>query len=136
MRMRYNGGHKELNILHILTVILVALVAIEHIGIMGIELLGSSAFLAKTFEIPLVEVQRPHLRTALANQGLYNGLVALALFLALFIPTGTIMKMMLIFFLASIFILAAYGALTVAKKILLVQGLPALITLILVLFIF
>lgn len=48
MRMRYNGGHKELNILHILTVILVALVAIEHIGIMGIELLGSSAFLAKT----------------------------------------------------------------------------------------
>ena len=117
MRMRYNGGHKELNILHILTVILVALVAIEHIGIMGIELLGSSAFLAKTFEIPLVEVQRPHLRTALANQGLYNGFVALALFLALFI-------------------LAAYGALTVAKKILLVQGLPALITLILVLFIF
>jgi putative membrane protein len=134
--MRYNGEHKELNNLHILTVILVVLVALEHIGIMGIELLGTDQLLAKSFDLPLTEVQRPHLRTALANQGLYNGFVALSLFLALFIPTGAIMKIMLTFFLASIFILAAYGALTVAKKIIFVQGLPALITLILTMIFF
>jgi putative membrane protein len=132
--MGYNICHKELNILHTLTVILIWVVALEHIGIMGLELLSSDQLLAKSFDLPLNAVQQPILRSALSNQGLYNGFVALALFLALFIPGGMVMRVMLACFLACIFIIASYGTMTVTKKIIWLQGCPALITLIFVLF--
>lgn len=117
--------------MHIFTVVLVLIVALEHVGIMGLEMLGSDRLLAKSFEISIEEIQRPPLRMALSNQGLYNGFVALALFLALFIPTGMVMKVMVAYFLTCIVILAAYGTITVSKKIFLIQGLPALVTLLL-----
>ncbi|KRN94129.1 DUF1304 domain-containing protein [Pediococcus stilesii] len=120
--------------MYIFTASLVFIIALEHFAIMGLEMLGSDALLAKSFDISVDEVKRPVLRTALANQGMYNGFVALALFLAIFIPTGVIMKVMVAYFLTCIVILAAYGAITVSKKIFIFQGLPAMITLLLSLF--
>lgn len=123
-----------MNILHTFTIVLIILIGLEHVGIMGLELLGSDRLIAKSFNLPLAEVERPYLRTALANQGLYNGFVALSLFLIIFIPGGTLLRGMAIGLLAGIFIIAAYGALTVAKRILWIQGAPALITMVLAMF--
>lgn len=118
----------------ILTTIMVMIVAIEHILIMGLEMLAPRSVLAKAFDMSEQVVSDRNLRITLSNQGIYNGLVALALLLALFIPTGTVMKVLLLWFLGFVMVAAGYGALTVTKKIALFQGLPALITFILVIF--
>ena len=125
-----------MNILHTFTIVLIILIGLEHVGIMGLELLGSDRLIAKSFNLPLAEVERPHLRTALANQGLYNGFVALSLFLIIFIPGGTLLRGMARWLASRHFFhhCCFYGALTVAKRILWIQGAPALITMVLAMF--
>lgn len=120
--------------MHILAVILVLFVAIEHIGIMGMEMLGSNQFISKSFNMPLEIVSKPEMRAALSNQGIYNGFVALALMLALFIPTGTIMKTLVLCFLGFVIFAAIFGTITVYKRILLFQGGPAILAFLLGIF--
>ncbi|MBD9366902.1 DUF1304 domain-containing protein, partial [Leuconostoc mesenteroides] len=70
-------------------------------------------------------------KTLLANQGIYNGLLgALIIGTMLFLsdPQQVLMLQMEMLF---IFLAAVYGALTATKKIILVQGLPAFIAIIL-----
>ena len=65
-----------------------------------------------------------------ANQGLYNGFLAAGLIWGMALGhTGDAIK---IFFLACVVIAGVYGAATSSKKILLVQGLPGAIALVLV----
>ena len=70
-------------------------------------------------------------KTLAANQGLYNGFLAAGLIWGLTMgAAGTDVK---VFFLACVIVAGVYGALTVARKILYVQALPALLALVLVL---
>jgi putative membrane protein len=66
-----------------------------------------------------------------ANQGLYNGFLAAGLVWGLTLGSaGTGVK---VFFLVCVIVAGVYGAATAAKKILYVQGLPAVVALALVL---
>lgn len=66
-----------------------------------------------------------------ANQGLYNGFLAAGLIWTFFINDPHWKAYISIFFLSCVLIAGIYGAITVSKKIFYVQGLPALIALIL-----
>ena len=74
---------------------------------------------ARTFARPLEEMQRT--KTLAANQGLYNGFLAAGLVWSLI--TGS--TQVRIFFLTCVLIAGVYGAVSVSKKILFLQALPA-----------
>jgi putative membrane protein len=66
-----------------------------------------------------------------ANQGLYNGFLAAGLAWGLWLgASGTHIQ---VFFLGCVLVAGIYGAITVGRKILLIQALPAAIGLALVL---
>lgn len=66
-----------------------------------------------------------------ANQGLYNGILSAGLLWSVLSPDATEALHLKIFFLASILIAGLYGGITVGRRIFFIQGLPALIALIL-----
>jgi putative membrane protein len=65
------------------------------------------------------------------NQGLYNGFLAAGLIWALFNPDPYSAFHTKLFFLSCIIVAGAYGAISVSKKILFFQALPALLALVL-----
>ena len=62
-----------------------------------------------------------------ANQGLYNGFLAVGLIWAIVHPDPAFSKQLSIFFNCCVLAAAAYGGYSVGKKILFIQGLPAAI---------
>lgn len=66
-----------------------------------------------------------------ANQGLYNGFLAVGLLWGVWLGDGG--AHVTIFFLLCVGVAGVYGAITSSKKILFIQGLPAMIALIAVL---
>ena len=68
-------------------------------------------------------------RVLAANQGLYNGFLAAGLLWAV-IESSLSLK---VFFLACVFVAGVFGGVTVGRKILWIQGLPALTALFLIL---
>ena len=69
-----------------------------------------------------------------ANQGLYNGFLAFGLIWSLIISDENWSKNVALFFLSCVFVAGIYGAITVSKRILYVQIIPALMGLLNVLF--
>ena len=110
------------------TRVLTFLVALEHVGILVLEMffwnhpVGQRIF-GMTPEISAASA------TLAANQGLYNGFLAAGLFWGLFTGRRTV----LIFFLTCIVVAGLFGGLTAKTSILLTQGLPALVALLLTL---
>ena len=110
--------------------VLVGLVAILHLYFLVLEMFlwdkpqGIKAF-GTTPEFAAAS------KTLAANQGLYNGFLAAGLLWGLVLgETGESIK---IFFLACVIVAGLYGAMTVSRKILWIQALPAIITLALIL---
>jgi putative membrane protein len=66
-------------------------------------------------------------KTLAANQGLYNGFLSAGLFWGL--TLGAAGRPVIVFFLACVIVAGVYGAITVTRKILFVQALPAAIAL-------
>jgi putative membrane protein len=66
-----------------------------------------------------------------ANQGLYNGFLAAGLIWGLVQPTPAFAFQIKVFFLLGVIIAGVYGAVSVSRKILFAQALPAVIALIL-----
>jgi len=66
-----------------------------------------------------------------ANQGLYNGFLAAGLVWGLVQGAPAFAYQIKLFFLICVIVAGVYGALTVSRKILMVQALPAAIALIL-----
>ena len=66
-----------------------------------------------------------------ANQGLYNGFLAAGLVWTFFIKDIVWASNIGIFFLACVFVAGAYGAISISKKIFFIQGIPALLSIIL-----
>lgn len=115
--------------MQILTLFLVALVALEHIGIAGLEMFAKPEAQANAFEMPLDFVKTKQAKIALANQGIYNGLLGILILMMILFFTGSTLKIILILMMLYIIGVAVYGAFTATKKILYLQGLPALIAL-------
>ena len=109
--------------------ILIALIAILHVYILVLEMfLWDKPYGLKAFGNTLEKAQ---LTKVLAqNQGLYNGFLAAGLFWSLLAPTACAVAIAN-FFLGCVLVAGIYGGLTASKKIIYIQAIPALITLIL-----
>lgn len=110
--------------------IMTGLVAIEAVGIMFIEMFGSPKQQAKAFALKESFVKIPEVKSLLGNQGIYNGLLGALIFGTLFFLEGPQQILMLQMEMIFIIIAAIYGSFTAARKIILVQGLPAMIALV------
>ncbi len=112
----------------ILAQILVALIALFHVGILVLEMFFWDHDLGRRIFNMTPEVSASS-ATLAANQGLYNGFLALGLFWGLL--SGR--KDIKLFFLGCVLVAGIFGGLTAKTSILFTQGLPALIALALVL---
>ena len=110
--------------------ILIALIAILHVYILVLEMfLWDKPYGLKAFGNTLEKAQ---LTKVLAqNQGLYNGFLAAGLFWSLLAPTACAVAIAN-FSLGCVLVAGIYGGLTASKKIIYIQAVPALITLIVV----
>lgn len=121
--------------MEILTAVFVWLIATEALGIMVLEIFGNDKILAAAFNLKRTYLQQPEARIALSNQGIYNGFIGCGLLFSYFYPVLSVQKNFCLLFTAFIVLAAVWGTLTTRNsKILLVQGLPALIVVILLLF--
>lgn len=74
---------------------------------------------------------KAHITSVLAkNQGLYNGFLAAGFVWSLFIENLVFAQQVATFFLICVSVAGIYGALTVNKRILYIQAVPAILSLI------
>ncbi len=116
-----------------ITHFLVSLIAIEHIYILYMEMFAWTTLGKKTFRSLDASLFEPT-KTLAANQGLYNGFLSAGLIWSLLITDADWHLNVALFFLACVSVAGIYGAMTAGKRIFYVQALPALITLILVIY--
>ena len=105
----------------ILSTMLVTLVAMLFFYIMYLETFATdSESTSRVFNIPQEELRKASLNTLFKNQGIYNGLLRVALLYGTFLSKNSveIVTMLLIY----IILVAIYGGLTSDKKIILKQG--------------
>ena len=112
--------------MHTLTVALVLLVALEHFYILVLEMFLWTK--PRTRKIFAMEEDLAKKTTHMAaNQGLYNGFLAIGLVFGLINSNPVFANQIQLFFLSCIIVAAVYGSLTVTKSIIVVQGLPAIL---------
>ena len=112
--------------------ILVAVVAIEHLYILYLEMfLWTTPQGMKSFGT--TKEQAESSKVLAANQGLYNGFLAVGLIWGIVNPDPVVGHQVQIFFLVCVVVAGIYGGTTVKRSILMIQALPALIALIAVL---
>jgi putative membrane protein len=112
----------------LLSDILVAIVAIQHLFFLVLEMfLWTRPIGLRTFRN--TPEQAETMRVLAANQGLYNGFLAAGLVWALMVWSAHFSFDIRIFFLGCVLVAALYGGYSVSRRILLIQGLPALIAL-------
>jgi len=114
----------------LLTTLLIGLIAVLHVYFLVLEMfLWDKPTGRRVFRLT------PEFATAskalAANQGLYNGFLAAGLLWGLSLGTdGLHIKL---FFLACVLLAGIFGAITVSRRILYIQGLPALLAVLLLL---
>lgn len=118
--------------MNILSEILIGIIALEHLYILWLEMFVWETKGKKVFKGSLAPELFKPTKTLAANQGLYNGFLAIGLIWTFFIRTETWKMNIAIFFLSCISIAGIYGALTASKKIFYIQALPAITALMLI----
>lgn len=112
----------------IISIILVSIVAVEHFYIMVLEMFRSTSKSAqKTFGLAPEFLNDKRVQTLFANQGLYNGFLAVGMLFSLFVFPADFRVISALFFVGCVVVAAIYGALTSSKRILLMQGTPAIL---------
>ena len=107
--------------MNIISTILTVLVAVLFFYIMYLEtFVTDSDSTSRVFNISKEELKRPNLNILFKNQGIYNGLLGVALLYGTFISKNPkeIVGLLLVY----IILVAIYGGLTSDKKIILKQG--------------
>nr|WP_211372166.1 DUF1304 domain-containing protein [Allomuricauda olearia] len=110
--------------------IVVVIVALLHIYFLWLEMFAWTTKAKKVFRQFPEDLFEPT-KTLAANQGLYNGFLAVGLLWSLFIQDPIWQINIALFFLGCVAVAGIYGALTASKKILVVQGFPALLGIVL-----
>jgi putative membrane protein len=110
--------------------ILIGFIAFIHVYILWLEMFGWTTRGKKVFT-KFDDDFFEKTKSLAANQGLYNGFLAAGLIWTFFITDSAWKEHISIFFLSCVAIAGIYGALTADRKILFVQTIPAVITLIL-----
>jgi len=104
--------------------ILVGLIAVLHVWILVLEMfLWTHPFGLKTFGQSRTAAEQS--KVLAANQGLYNGFLAVGLAWGLIGGNGAVK----LFFVVCVLVAGIYGGLTAKRSILYVQALPALLAL-------
>lgn len=116
----------------VLAKIIIALVAVLHIYFLWLEMFAWTTRAKKVFKNFPDHLFEPT-KTLAANQGLYNGFLAAGLLWSLLISDAIWSGYVAFFFLGCVLVAGIYGALTASKKIFFVQGIPALLGIILLL---
>lgn len=112
---------------------LVVLISFLHLYIMFFEMFLWTSRGPKIFSNLAKNLFEPT-KSMAANQGLYNGFLAAGLLWSIFIQDPQWQKNIAICFLLFVLIAGIYGTLTVSRKIILVQAIPATIALLAVIF--
>ncbi len=108
----------------------VALTALMHIGFLILEMVLWSGPTGRSV-FRMSEEQAETTKVLAANQGLYNGFLAAGLIWALLQPVPEFAFQLKLFFLVCVIVAAIYGAWSVSRRILIVQGASAVIALVL-----
>jgi putative membrane protein len=117
----------------ILGISLVLLVALEHAYFLYLEMfLWTKPKGLKTFGNTPEKAEAS--KVLAANQGLYNGFLAAGLLWGLIYPDSAAGVHIQMFFLACVIVAGIYGGITVSKRIMFLQGGPALLAGVLLLF--
>lgn len=111
--------------------ILIALVALLHLYFLYFEMFAWETVGRKIFR-QFPKEFFPKTKSLAANQGLYNGFLVAGLVWSLLISDPNWSENVALFFLGCVFVAGVYGAATASKKIFWIQGLPALIGILLV----
>lgn len=113
--------------LSLITTIIVFLVALEHLAIAGLEMFGNYKKQAEAFDLTQTFTRQHEARVSMANQGIYNAMLGIAIILSYFIfPAATLIKVWQLLMLF-IIVVSVFGGFTATKKIFLVQTLPSVI---------
>ncbi|WP_216366654.1 DUF1304 domain-containing protein [Muricauda amphidinii] len=116
----------------ILAKIIVLIVAALHLYFLWLEMFAWTTKAKKVFRNFPEHLFEPT-KTLAANQGLYNGFLSAGLIWSLLITDALWQIYVALFFLGCVAVAGIYGAITASKKILIVQGLPALLGIVLLL---
>jgi putative membrane protein len=119
--------------LEIIIKIGILIIALLHSYIVWMEMFAWESAGKRAFKGSLKSDLFPPTKVLAANQGLYNGFLVAGLLWSLLIDDSTWRDNVSIFFLSCVLIAGIFGGLTASKKIFWIQGLPALIILLLIL---
>ena len=101
------------------TTVLAILVALEHLYIMFLETIAtSSGSTSRVFGISIDQLKSKTIATLLKNQGVYNGLIAVLLLVAVWQQDLLWIRLIL----GYVVLVALYGSLTSKPNIILKQG--------------
>ena len=115
-----------------LATILILLIAVLHLYIMWFEMFAWESRGPKVFGNFAADMF-PKTKAMAANQGLYNGFLAAGLLWSLVIGDPKWSQNIALFFLLCVAIAGIYGYVTVSKRILYVQTIPAALAILAVL---
>ena len=118
--------------MEVLIKILIGIIAFLHFYFMWFEMFAWTTKGKKIFRNFPKELFEPTKPMA-ANQGLYNGFLAAGLVCTYFIQNPAWHVNIALFFLSCVAIAGIYGGISVSKKIFFIQGIPAIITIVLLL---
>ncbi|KRL62782.1 DUF1304 domain-containing protein [Lactobacillus psittaci] len=110
--------------------ILLLILAVEHLVIAFMEIMGTPEKQAKAFDLALAYVKQPEARISMANQGIYNGMLAIIIIFAQILITQPNLIYINILLASFITVVGFFGGLTATKKIFLVQMTPGLLAVI------
>jgi putative membrane protein len=107
--------------------LLIALVMVIHIYIVLLETVLYRSRGVKVFN--LAPERADLMEASMSNQGCYNGFLVAALALGLFYPDPAIAKAFAIYGLVCVAVAGIWGAVTVMRRILYIQTVPAVVAL-------
>ncbi|MCC6723219.1 MAG: DUF1304 domain-containing protein [Saprospiraceae bacterium] len=113
-----------------IALILTGIVAIEHLYILWLEMFAWETAGRKVFKGSLRQELFTPTKVLAANQGLYNGFLSAGLVWSFLISDENWSKNVALFFLGCVAVAGLYGAATASKRILYVQAVPAIISII------
>ncbi len=116
--------------MQLLSKILIGIITLLHFYILWIEMFAWTTKGKKVFREFPSDLFEPT-KSMAANQGLYNGFLAAGLTWTFFISNPIWANNIAIFFLSCIAIAGIYGAISVSKKIIYIQTVPAIIAILL-----